>query len=149
MSLDLLTERLAWPEAGDIRRPPGEGARIFADLAKAKLGSSALRGTDDARFEVGVLARNPGAAETEPPLAVVAEFQHSASDEILRELHRLSWNFSHSPTLVTVEPHLLRIWTCCEPPKEQKLQSYLVEELSLFDLSKSEPAEITKRAIHE
>lgn len=61
---------------------------------------------------------DPDAKTTETPLAIVVEFASPASEESLRELHRLAWNFSHSPILVTIEPQLLRVWSCCEAPVE-------------------------------
>src|SRR5260221_6604903 len=117
MSLDLTHEKLGWPSPSEVRNPSGDGARIFADLAQAKIQAALAARADSSALKVGVLARNSYAEETESPLAVVAEFQSRASDQTLRELQRLAWNFSHAPTVVTIEPHLLRVWTCCEPPE--------------------------------
>jgi hypothetical protein len=38
--------------------------------------------------------------------------------------------------LVTVEPHLLRAWTCCEPPSEELLPPSALHELSSAELAK-------------
>lgn len=135
MSLDLAHEKLGWPSSEEILRPPGEGARIFADLAKAKIGESLNRQLGGANARVGVLTPNPNSSATASPLAVVCEFQHAVSDQTLRELQGLAWNFSRCPMLVTVEPHQLRAWTCCEPPSDQLLSNYVVHELQSSDLT--------------
>jgi hypothetical protein len=36
----------------------------------------------------------------------------------IREAHRLAWNFCRSPLLITLEPHLVRAWTCYEGPED-------------------------------
>src|SRR3977135_3541786 len=112
MSLRLTHEKLGWPSRAEIITPSGEGARVFAELARAKIGS-ALSSEKD---RIGVLTQNPNASTTESPLAIVCETQRSLGDEHLRELQRLGWNFSRSPMLITVEPQLLRVWTCCKQP---------------------------------
>ncbi len=73
---------------------------------------------------------NPDAVTSEPPLAIVAEASSEIDPDVLRELHRLAWNFSHVPTVITVEPTLLRAWTCCEAPNPARpFDEYLVESL--------------------
>ena len=146
MSLDLAHEKLGWPSPEEIRNPSGEGARIFAGLAQAKIGRAISLRPDASDVKIGVLSRNSHTAATEAPLAVVAEFNGQASDNTLRALHHLAWNFSHSPTVVTIESNLLRVWTCCEPPEERLLSEYVVKELSTNDLTTSHPSDITKRA---
>ena len=149
MSLSIAHEKLGWPSPEDIRNPSGEGAQIFARLARAKIASAISRLPDASDVKVGVLSRNPEATVTEAPLAVVAEFSRKASDQTLGLLHRLAWNFSHSPTVVTVEPNLLRLWTCCEPPEPEAvrpLNDYVVQELSTTELGKTSPNDITRRA---
>jgi hypothetical protein len=146
MSLELAHQKLDWPSPNEVRNPSGEGARIFADLARAKI-QTALRHSNVGSPEIGVLARNSQAQETESPLAVVAEFDTVAADHALTELHRLSWNFSHAPTIVTIEPHLLRVWTCCEPPEANRfLSEYVVQEVSSAEFRKARPNDETKRA---
>jgi hypothetical protein len=102
MSLKLTHERLGWPSPQEIRSPSGEGARIFAELAHAKIESTISSYPDASNAKVGVLLRNSQTKGTEAPLAIVTEFNRIASDQTLRMLHRLAWNFSHSPTVVTV-----------------------------------------------
>jgi hypothetical protein len=135
MSLDVAHRRLGWPSPEEIRNPPGEGARILAELAQAKIKRAISLYTDTPPERVGVLLRNPQTAITEAPLGIVAEFDGKATNPTLRELHRLAWNFSHSPTIITIEPDLMRVWTCCEPPnKDRALDSYVVHELSTTHL---------------
>src|ERR1035441_3265456 len=129
MSLELAHQKLGWPSRDEILKPPGEGAQVFARLAKAKIGSNLAHQPDGAGVCVGILSPNPATSATEPPLAVVCEFQRSIADQTLREMQKLAWNFSRCPMLVTVEPHLLRAWTCCEPPTEELLPATPVEQL--------------------
>jgi len=147
MSLELMHEKLGWPSPSEVRNPSGEGARIFAELAHAKIGTALTARAGTPPLKVGVLVRNSCSTETESPLAVVAEFQGHANDQTLRELHRLAWNFSHAPTVVTIEPDQLRVWTCCEPPESDRfLTDYIVHEVSVSDLGKARQSEETKRA---
>ncbi len=147
MSLDLAHQRLRWPRAEEIRNPSGEGARIFAELAKDKIGRPISELLGHSYLEIGVLTPNSESDSTEAPLAIVAEFSERATDQALRELHRLSWNFSHSPSLVTIEPDLLRVWTCCEPPdKDRPLQNYVVERVPLRDLEHVQHTDIAEQA---
>jgi hypothetical protein len=148
MSLELTHQKLGWPSPQEVRNPAGEGVRIFAELARAKI-QTALKYSDVGSPEIGVLARNPQSQETESPLAIVAEFNTTASDQVLSELHRLAWNFSHAPTVVTIEPHLLRVWTCCEPPETNRfLTEYVIHEVSASEFRKARPDDETKRAAH-
>lgn len=129
MSLHLTHEKLGWPDRDEILKPTGEGPRVFAELARAKVGSG-LTESD----RIGVLTPNSKTSATEPPLAIVCETQRRLSEGQLRELQRLGWNFSRSPMLITIEPHLLRVWTCCKQPADHFLTEYIVEELNVSDL---------------
>jgi hypothetical protein len=147
MSLALAHDKLGWPSPHEVRNPSGAGARIFAQLAHDKIEMALASRADALSVKVGVLARNSHAVETESPLAVVAEFQGKANDQLLRELHRLAWNFSHAPTVVTIEPELMRVWTCCEPPETDRfLTHYVVHQVSASDLGKTRPSDATRRA---
>jgi hypothetical protein len=130
LSLDRVSATLGWPASDDILAPKGVGSAIYADLVREKIGSSLIRMGADAACRIGVLSSDPDAETTEPPLAVVVEFPQPAMDGVLRELHRLAWNFSHSPTLITIEPHLLRLWSCCEAPDaDRPIVDRLVHEV--------------------
>ena len=95
---------------------------------------------------------DPNGTTSEPPFAIVAEFQSEVGADTLRELQRLSWNFSHAPTVITIEPSLLRVWSCCETPDpERPIDQYLVERLSAEHLGSEETASIedsATRALH-
>jgi hypothetical protein len=138
---------LGWPKPEEIIRPSGVGAGVFAALARDKIGR-ALAHFEDARDAViGVLTTDPGTARTEPPLSVVVEFQRQVSDLTLRELHRLAWNFSHCPAVITVEPGLLRVWSCCEAPNpERRLTDYVVHELEPPNLLEARAQTLERRA---
>ena len=145
-------DQLGWPAPASIFEPEGAGASVFAELVKSKIGRS-LEARPDARgVRLGVLMADPDAATSEPPLAIVAEFQSAVTDDTLRELHRLAWNFSHSPTLVTIEPAALKVWTCCEAPDpDRALDTYVVQGLSHDALKSSEGGPLqaqAARALH-
>ena len=147
MLLELAHEKLGWPSPEEIRAPAGEGTRILVELARAKIGNAVSQHPDASGLTVGILARNPQALTTESPLAVIVEFEGKPSDETLRELHRLAWNFSHSPALITVEMDLLRAWTCCEHPDSKRpIEDYVVHELRKDNLSGNCGMDITQRA---
>jgi len=116
--LDVAHKNLGWPKRRDILDPPGSGPSIYAGLVQKKLLPPIARLVAGGRLDVGVLTRNPEGQATETPLAVVCDFATPASDRALRLAHRLAWNFCHSPLLITLEPHVLRAWTCCRAPKK-------------------------------
>jgi hypothetical protein len=114
--LDVAHRKLGWPAREAVLEPSGAGPGFYARLVKAKLGRPLARRNDVAGVEVGVLAADPHADATEPPIAVVCEFAGIASAAAIEEAHRLAWNLCRSPLLVTLEPHQIRAWSCCEPP---------------------------------
>jgi hypothetical protein len=132
--LDLTCEQLGWPAKKDIMNPSGTGPGVIAELARRKIGTAI--GRQHGRVDVGILAADPNSDRTEDPLAIVCDFPRPVDDEVLKETHRLAWSFSRSPMLVTVEPNLLRVWTCWRRPQEN-LHKLKVGELQtgLFDNS--------------
>lgn len=135
ISLAQAHAELSWPKPEEIRNPVGAGARVFATLARDKIGRALAHFEDASDAVVGVLTTDPHGDATEPPLSVVVEFQRSVNEATLRELHRLAWNYSHSPAVITLEPGLLRVWTCCEAPDpKRQLSSFVVHELEQPDL---------------
>ena len=147
ISLDKLHVALGWPMSADVIHPEGAGAAAFSELARKKIGRSLARFEDGRTAIVGVLLADSRAIATEPPLALVVVFQQDASEETLRELHRMSWNFSHSPILITIEPGLLRAWTCCEAPDSNKqIDEYLVHQIGQSDLAEVEGNLLENRA---
>lgn len=132
VSLEATHKVLGWPAQSDVMHPVGSGAAVYASLAKEKIGRSLALYSDANNADIGVLMPDSGAETSEPPLAIVIVFQNEVSENTLRELHRLCWNFSHAPTLFTLEPNLLRSWTCCEAPNaDRKLQEFLVHDLPI------------------
>ena len=121
---------LGWPAPDDVMHPRGAGASVFATLVREKIGRT-LQGLPEAQnARIGVLMADPDASTSEPPLAIVAEFRTEINTENLRELHRLSWNFSHVPAVITIEPAMIRVWSCCEAPdRERELDTYMVKSL--------------------
>ena len=119
--LELAHNRLYWPEPNQIWHPSGSGPKVYAQLASEKIGEKIKREfPDDARgLEVSVLAANPEGDDTEAPIAIVCQFDRPISPTIIRETHRLAWSFSRARSLITIEPQLLRVWSCCEHPKDQ------------------------------
>jgi hypothetical protein len=152
ISLAKAHAELGWPKPEEIKRPTGAGARIFAELARDKIGRALIHFQDARDATVGILATDPEAAATEPPISIVVEFQRDVSETTLRELHRLAWNFSHSPAVITIEPGLLRVWSCCEPPNPAKrLRDFVVHQVEPPDLleAKTQTLErLAARALH-
>jgi len=115
--LDLAHRKLGWPKRECVLSPPGTGPSVFASLARRKIQHTLGRLAPHAYPEVGILAADPGGSATDAPFALVCEFKSTVGPHILREAHKLAWNFCHSPLLVTLEPNLIRAWTCCRSPK--------------------------------
>ena len=119
--LELAHEKLYWPKPSQIWEPSGSGPKVYAQLASEKIGEKIKREfREEARgLTVSVLAANPEGDETEAPIAIVCQFSRPVSQALIREVHRLAWSFSRARSLITIEPQLLRVWSCCEPPKDQ------------------------------
>jgi len=118
--LEIAHKKLYWPEPRQILDPSGVGPSIYARLAQEKIGRAIGRDYPDARgLKVGVLSSKPLSNETESPIAVVCAFEKPISQETLIRTHALAWSFSRSQALITIEPNLLRVWTCCEAPKHK------------------------------
>ncbi|MFH1719403.1 MAG: N-6 DNA methylase [Planctomycetota bacterium] len=107
-------------------KPDGTGPAVIAELAQRKLETAIRRA--GVSVDVGVLTANPRSNKTEDPLAIVCDFASKIDEKVLRETHRLAWSFSRSPMLVTVEPDLVRVWTCWRQP-QQDLQELCIERL--------------------
>jgi hypothetical protein len=119
MLLETAHQKLGWPSRSAILSPSGSGPAAYARQVQAKLGRALARRDDASDVKVGILSADPAGDATEPPIAVVCEFQRIASDASIEEAHRLAWNFCRSPLLITLEPQLIRAWTSCEPPRRQ------------------------------
>jgi len=134
--LELAHEKLYWPSPEQIWQPSGSGARVYAELVSEKIGQKLRRERQDAQgVKVGILTANPTGNDTEAPIAIVCEFPRTVSNETIRETYRLAWSFSRARSLITLEPSLLRVWTCCEHPENPKSSEPLVvaTELSLSE----------------
>lgn len=133
--LELTHKHLGWPSRKDIMKPKGTGPAVIASLAQRKLETAIKR--QNINVNVGILAANPHSNKTEDPLAVICDFNSHISEEVLRETHRLAWSFSRSPMLITVEPSLIRVWTCWKRPLEEQenVQKLCIEQLEEDSLS--------------
>jgi hypothetical protein len=139
LTLENAGTTLGWPSPADITNPQGSGAAIYAALVQNKIGRSLHLCSDAQDAKLGVLMADPLSSASEPPLAIVVEFTSEVSPHTLRELLRLAWNFSHAPTLITIEPTQLRVWSCCEvPDHDRAVDSYLVETVSPSELHTNE-----------
>src|SRR5882762_10423761 len=129
MLLDQASDKLGWPERRKILNPTGSGPRVFCELAQEKLGRQLSRvlGFD---VSVGVMYLDSSSDATEAPLAVICEFRKVPSDDALRTAHRLAWNFSRSPLLITVDPVTVRAWTCCEVPNNAGETLFIAGEIA-------------------
>ncbi|MFZ3208344.1 MAG: N-6 DNA methylase [Geobacteraceae bacterium] len=134
MSLHEAHKQFAWPSPEQILDPSGAGPNVFAQLAKDKLGKAIERLQDGAGVKVGVLSASPEDDATESPIAVVCEFQRTASESTLQEAHRLAWNFSRTPLLITIEPGLVRAWSCCEEPPAVNENNPFKAQINRYEL---------------
>jgi len=129
-AIDRVHQELNWPVASEIFQPSGSGPCMLAELVQRKLQDPLRRMENGIDLRVGILSRDPMADETASPLAIVCEFPQPVSNQIIREAHRLAWNFSHAPVLITLEPHQIRAWTCYENPSADQSDENLNFEIA-------------------
>lgn len=147
ITLDTAHEALGWPEPAKVTHPQGAGAAVYAALVREKIGRSLASLPDFQDVRLGVLMADSDATTSDPPLAIAAEFKRGPSADTLRELQRLSWNFSHSPTLITIEPTTIRVWSCCEAPDpDRAVDEYLVSALAGEALDLNRASDQQRRA---
>jgi hypothetical protein len=115
-SIDYIQKILGWPSPDQIWAPIGSGPSVFARLAREKIGFAVNRLPEGSLARVGILSENPFSESTEAPIAIVCDFQRYVSQQTLSEVHKLAWNFCRSPLLFTIEPDILKAWTCWEHP---------------------------------
>ncbi len=147
MILDRTHVSLGWPRTKEILQPPGSGPSVYARLAREKLGRPLARLVDAGNVQVGVLAAAPRADATEAPIALVCEFNKPVTPQTLVETHRLAWSFCRSPLLITLDPHAIRSWTCCEPPRRGDLPGVLEAELPEAKIEVGPDGSIPRQAI--
>ena len=136
VSLETTHDLLGWPSPDRVLNPNGTGASIFAARVRDKIGRTIDRLHDTDETRIGVLMADSDSSTSDPPLAIVAESKSDLAPDSLREIHRLSWNFSHVPTVITLEPNLLRAWSCCEAPNpDRNISEYLVQSIPADRLS--------------
>lgn len=130
MNLAEAQQQLAWPSPERILAPSGGGMAHLASIARAKIEAPLTRfalseRADSTRVRTGLLSANPESEKTEAPLALVCEFNKHVSIRTLLEAHRLAWNFTHAPVLVTLEPSRVLLWSCSVRPVEAESNSLL------------------------
>lgn len=129
--LEIAHDNLYWPSPDQIWEPSGAGAKFYAELASEKIGQNLRRKCAEADgVKVGILAANPGGTDTEAPIAIVCEFPRPVSAETIRETYKLAWSFSRARSLITLEPNLLRIWSCCVDPEDPRSDVPIAEATS-------------------
>lgn len=146
MSLNDAHLQLGWPSPDAILAPLGAGPAVYAELAKKKIQQALQRFQGGQGMRVGVLVRDSAANATDEPLAVVCDFRSSVPAGTLEEAHRLAWNFCRSKLLVIVEPHLVRVWTCCEPPPSSPPLGAHPAEVQCLTLAPDTPSLATQAA---
>src|SRR4051794_36825361 len=109
-TLELAHQQLGWPDSDILFHPPGEGPRILTELANQKIGQHLLGYSRNEKLTIGVVVSDYEASNSEAPVALVCKFDGVPSEEILRETHRLAWNFSRTPLLLTVDDKFIRAW---------------------------------------
>lgn len=117
---------LGWPDPAQVLSPKGEGAAACARIARLKIGG-ALNRQFDVSVETGILTPDPKGDSTAVPLAVICQFPRATSEEVLKEAHRLAWNFSRSSVLVTLEPNRIIAWSCLQDPEQPEASRKVCE----------------------
>lgn len=107
---------LGWPARHQVFKPQGAGPRVAAADARKKIGDALMLAHANVKVQIGVLTADPTADSTEAPFAVICEFRHGASEQVLDLAHRLAWNFCRTALLITLEPHRLIAWSCYQDP---------------------------------
>jgi N-6 DNA Methylase len=125
--LELVHEKLHWPSPDQILKPSGAGAKFYAELADKKIGQKLRRECHDASgVQVGILSANSQGTDTEAPIAIICDFPRPVSAETINEAYRLAWSFSRARSLITIEPNLLRVWSCCEYPDDSNIPKPII-----------------------
>lgn len=145
--LEITHEKLYWPRPDQVLTPTGVGPSIYAQLAREKLGKTIERECQDGvGVRVGILTINPEGDETDAPLAVVCVFNRPISQATLSKTYNLAWSFSRTQALITIEPHLLRVWTCCEEPPDKPEALEPVAEVSRENLVSLSDSSLSQQA---
>src|SRR5437879_6231138 len=118
MLFDVASQKLGWPTRDEILHPKAAGPRHYADRVAQKIGG-ALERMSSVAVTTGILCAEAGADTSEAPIAVVCEFSHMVTDNVLLEAQRLSWNFSRTALLITFEPHRVQAWSCAKAPSKK------------------------------
>lgn len=133
MSLRQAADQLGWPDPEEVLSPTNEGARALLAGMQEKFQRRLSLETGLQNVNIGLLIPDERGESTPAPIAVVCEFDHIPSTEAFDTAHRIAWNYSKAPVLLTVDPASIRAWTCCEIPKEAP---------SLFPLTSPEIKEV-------
>ena len=132
--------------------PSGAGPRVLVELARKKIERTLARSLGDGHtVHVGLLTKNPESPDTEAPIAVVCEFSHPIGSELCSSAQRLAWNFARTPLLITVEPHLVRSWSCCEIPADSSdllPANALIEDATLHRNARLSASDRAAHALH-
>lgn len=127
--------------------PQGAGARVLVRVVKEKIERELNRQLNDHPVvTVGLLTKSPNASVTASPIAVVCNFRQVVNHTLLAQAHRLAWNFARAPLLITVEPNLIRTWTCCEVPSSMSQELPAMIREASMDLD--DPASASELAAH-
>ena len=120
MWLDDAYQHLGWPKPSQVTNPTGGGPSHYARQVEQKIGEALKRHCSLKNIQTGILCADPVSDSAEAPIAVVLQFDEAVNDDVLREAHRLCWNFSRTALLITLEPARIQAWTCTLAPKRNK-----------------------------
>jgi hypothetical protein len=114
--LQELHSQLQWPEPERVLNPPGGGPAAYQRLARLKIEAPLVGKMGKDQVRVGVLVGDPDSDASDAPIALVCDFKRALSPEYLKQTRNLAWNFCRTPLLITLEPQLIRAWSCYERP---------------------------------
>ena len=111
-----LHKHLQWPSQKHVQDPSGPGPAVYQRLAHDKIQVPLARVLGNNQVRVSILSGDSHSEESDPPIALVCEFAQALTLEGLKKTRALAWNFCRTPLLITLEPHLVRAWSCYEKP---------------------------------
>lgn len=118
MWLDDAFQHLGWPKPDQVKSPSGGGPSHYARQVEQRIGAALKRRCSLNEVQTGILAADPTGDSAESPLAIILQFDQPVSDDVLRQAHRLCWNFSRTALLVTLEPSRVQAWSCTLAPRK-------------------------------
>ena len=116
MSIAQLQKQMKWPAGRPFFPLRGSGPVCLRSWPRRRFKRPFAGEPTEQMRRLAFSRRTPIRPIPRRHLALVCEFPRAVSDATLADCHRLAWLFVRAPLLITVEPHRVKTWTCCERP---------------------------------